>query len=60
MCISDRHHPIDACSDLNLCSGHGVCALGQCECVQGYAGADCSQQVSCGDMKHASLFWSAA
>ena len=37
-CISDRLHPISACEDLNRCSGHGVCALGMCECSQGWAG----------------------
>ena len=47
-CISDRIHPLDACVDLNFCSGHGVCNLGSCECLQGWGGSDCSQAVSGG------------
>ena len=47
-CISDRIHPLDACVDLNFCSGHGVCNLGSCECLQGWGGSDCSQAVSVG------------
>lgn len=27
-CLSPRVAPLDACADLNYCSGHGVCALG--------------------------------
>ena len=30
-CLSPRVAPLDACADLNYCSGHGVCALGACE-----------------------------
>lgn len=29
-CLSPRVAPLDACADLNYCSGHGVCALGAC------------------------------
>ena len=62
-CISDRIHSLDACTDLNFCSGHGVCNLGSCECLQGWGGSDCSQAVSGGCLVTAGnlcdpvLFW---
>ncbi|KAK9824271.1 hypothetical protein WJX72_009086 [[Myrmecia] bisecta] len=43
-CLSDRIHPMSLCADLNFCSGHGVCNLGACECLDGFQGADCSHQ----------------
>jgi EGF-like domain len=33
---------MSSCFDLSYCNGHGVCVLGRCECVDGFAGADCS------------------
>ena len=41
-CLSERVHPVNSCADRSMCSGHGVCILGQCECVGGYRGGDCS------------------
>ena len=41
-CLSPQPKPIDDCSALHNCGGHGVCALGRCECFEGWAGADCS------------------
>ena len=45
-CLSKTIHPLDSCSDLNFCSGHGVCNLGSCDCLDGFGGPDCSSQVS--------------
>ena len=45
-CLSKTIHPLDSCSDLNFCSGHGVCNLGNCDCLDGFGGPDCSSQVS--------------
>lgn len=45
-CLSNKIHPLDSCSDLNFCSGHGVCNLGTCDCLDGYGGPDCSSQVA--------------
>ena len=36
-CLSKTIHPLDSCSDLNFCSGHGVCNLGSCDCLDGFA-----------------------
>ena len=44
-CLSKTIHPLDSCSDLNFCSGHGVCNLGNCDCLDGYGGPDCGSQV---------------
>ena len=41
-CLSERVHPVNSCADRAMCSGHGVCILGQCECTGGYRGGDCS------------------
>ena len=46
MCLSDTVRPIDECADLNMCSGHGMCVTGSCECSPGWGGADCGVQVS--------------
>ena len=45
-CLSNKIHPLDSCSDLNFCSGRGVCNLGTCDCLDGYGGPDCGSQVS--------------
>jgi len=45
MCLSDIVRPIDECADLNMCSGHGMCVTAACECMPGWSGADCSNQV---------------
>lgn len=45
-CLSKTIHPLDSCSDLNFCSGHGVCNLGSCDCFDGYGGSDCGNVVS--------------
>lgn len=47
-CLSNTIHPLDSCSDLNFCSGHGVCNLGTCDCLDGYGGPDCSSQLAGG------------
>lgn len=44
-CLSKTIHPLDSCSDLNFCSGHGVCNLGNCDCLDGYGGPDCGSQL---------------
>ncbi|DBA90658.1 TPA: hypothetical protein ACH3X1_003879 [Trebouxia sp. C0004] len=44
-CLSKTIHPLDSCSDLNFCSGHGVCNLGSCDCLDGFGGPDCSSQI---------------
>lgn len=44
-CLSKTIHPLDSCSDLNFCSGHGVCNLGSCDCLDGFGGPDCSSQL---------------
>lgn len=41
-CLSPRVAPLDACADLNYCSGHGVCALGACMTCRA-AGAACTR-----------------
>jgi syndecan 1 len=41
-CLSSAVHRMDTCADQNMCSGRGVCILGQCECLGGWRGADCS------------------
>ncbi len=41
-CLSERVHPVNSCADRAMCSGHGVCILGQCECTGGFRGGDCS------------------
>ena len=45
MCLSETVRPIDECADLNMCSGHGMCVTGSCECSPGWGGADCGVQV---------------
>ncbi|KAL0031016.1 hypothetical protein WJX79_009491 [Trebouxia sp. C0005] len=47
-CLSKTIHPLDSCSDLNFCSGHGVCNLGSCDCLDGFGGPDCSSQIGGG------------
>lgn len=46
VCLSETVHPISECRDLNGCSGHGVCSLGQCQCLGGWAGPDCARRVA--------------
>ncbi len=41
-CLSERVHPVNSCADRAMCSGHGVCILGQCERTGGFRGGDCS------------------
>ena len=61
-CLSNKIHPLDSCSDLNFCSGRGVCNLGTCDCLDGYGGPDCGSQVSyaCLVPNCGHFFWSPA
>jgi len=43
VCLGSQIKPSDDCSDLRLCSGHGRCSYGRCECFPGWGGADCSR-----------------
>lgn len=49
VCLSERVHRMDTCTDLSFCHGRGVCVLGQCECFEGWAGADCAGRAASGD-----------
>lgn len=38
------------CSDLNFCSGHGICGADDtCKCSDGWSGEDCGTRVLCGN-----------
>ena len=46
VCMSSRRHPATDCADVGHCSGHGVCLLGRCECLDGWGGSDCSHSLA--------------
>lgn len=46
LCLGQKVHKMSTCDIHNGCTGHGVCIAGQCECLDGYSGSDCSQQPS--------------
>lgn len=45
LCLTGATHHMEACADLSNCRGRGVCVMGSCECMEGWTGADCGQQV---------------
>ena len=58
-CLSPRVAPLDACADLNYCSGHGVCALGarvtsRAACAACTTGQRTGAQTCCGAQARAS------
>lgn len=46
LCLTGATHHMEACADLSNCRGRGVCVMGSCECMEGWTGSDCSQQVT--------------
>eukprot|EP00887_Chlorella_sp_A99_P004577 scaffold4.g4577.t1 len=48
VCLGSTVHPMNQCEDLQGCHQHGVCNLGQCECFDGWGGADCSARAGRG------------
>ncbi|CAD7697984.1 unnamed protein product [Ostreobium quekettii] len=43
LCIGAAPYNMSQCTDMNHCSGKGVCIAGTCMCRSGWAGADCSE-----------------
>eukprot|EP00208_Stichococcus_sp_RCC1054_P005234 CAMPEP_0206139990 /NCGR_PEP_ID=MMETSP1473-20131121/7929_1 /ASSEMBLY_ACC=CAM_ASM_001109 /TAXON_ID=1461547 /ORGANISM="Stichococcus sp, Strain RCC1054" /LENGTH=623 /DNA_ID=CAMNT_0053533959 /DNA_START=71 /DNA_END=1944 /DNA_ORIENTATION=- len=41
LCLGQLHK-MSTCAVQDNCSGHGVCILGQCECLDNYRGSNCS------------------
>ncbi|CAD7702750.1 unnamed protein product [Ostreobium quekettii] len=42
MCLGDKYD-MSHCTDMNRCSGKGVCVAGTCQCRRGWTGVDCSE-----------------